>query len=155
MSKLYVTVGVPGSGKSTWIANQSWNDGTVFVSTDQHVEDYAKSVGKTYSQVFKDYMPTAIDLMSRQVIAARKTGVDIVWDQTSTTKAARARKINMLKDWKYEAIAVVFPTPEPEELKRRLASRPGKEIPDSVMKQMINNFSVPTKAEGFNEVIVL
>lgn len=155
MSKLYVTVGVPGSGKSTWIANQSWNDGTVFVSTDQHVEDYAKSVGKTYSQVFKDYMPTALDLMSRQVIAARKTGVDIVWDQTSTTKAARGRKINMLKDWKYEAIAVVFPTPEPEELKRRLASRPGKEIPDSVMKQMINNFSMPTKAEGFNEVIVL
>ena len=155
MPKLYVLVGVPAAGKSTWVANQNWAPGTAFVSTDQHVEDYARKVGKTYSEVFKDYMPTAIDLMSKQVIAARKAGVDIVWDQTSTNKAARARKINMLKDWEYEAIAVVFLTPGPEELKRRLASRPGKEIPDSVMKQMINNFSMPSTAEGFNKVIVL
>lgn len=155
MPKLYVTVGVPGSGKSTWIASQTWNPGTVFVSTDQHVEDHARKLGKTYSEVFADYMPTAIDLMSKQVIAARKAGVDIVWDQTSTTKAARARKFNMLRGFNYEAIAVVFPTPEPVELQRRLASRPGKEIPEHVMRQMINNFSMPTQAEGFAKVIVL
>jgi hypothetical protein len=36
-----------------------------------------------------------------------------------------------------------------------LASRPGKEIPDHVMRQMINNFSMPTQAEGYAKVIVL
>jgi predicted kinase len=155
MPKLYVTVGVPGSGKSTWIANQKWNPGTVFVSTDQHVEDHARKLGKTYSEVFADYMSTAVRLMSQQVIAAREAGVDIVWDQTSTTEGARARKFNMLRGYNYEAIAVVFPTPEPAELQRRLASRPGKEIPDHVMRQMINNFSMPDLDEGFAEVIVL
>lgn len=155
MPKLYVTVGVPASGKSTWIANQTWPEGTVFVSSDQHVENYARSVGKTYSEVFKDYMPTAIDLMCQQVVAAREAGADIVWDQTSTNRKARARKFNMTKGYGYEAIAVVFPVPEPAELQRRLDSRPGKEIPDFVMRDMINNFSMPTVAEGFKEIILL
>jgi gluconate kinase len=56
----------------------------------------------------------------------------------------------MLPD--YEHIAVVFRTPEPEELARRLASRPGKNIPDHVMRSMIDNFEMPTLDEGFTQV---
>lgn len=151
MPKLYVLVGVPGSGKSTWIANQRWDmANTAFISTDNHVEDYAKSVGKTYNEVFKDYMPTAVDLMTKDVIAARKAGKDIVWDQTSTTVASRKRKFRMLPD--YYAIAVVFPTPEIEELSRRLDNRPGKNIPHYVMDRMIEGFDEPTEDEGFAEI---
>jgi predicted kinase len=152
MPKLYVLVGVPGAGKSTWVANQEWTN-TAFISTDKFVDEYAQSVGKTYSEVFEGYMPTAINLMTKEVIEARNAGKDIVWDQTSTSRAARARKLNMLKG--YEAIAVVFETPKPEELAKRLASRPGKNIPDHVMKQMINNFSMPSKKEGFNKIMVV
>ena len=56
----------------------------------------------------------------------------------------------MLPD--YEHIAVVFKTPEPEELARRLASRPGKNIPAHVMRSMIDNFEMPTLDEGFTQV---
>jgi glycopeptide antibiotics resistance protein len=63
LNKLYVLIGVPGSGKSTWIKNQKWTDTCVIVSTDEFVEEYAKSVGKTYSEVFNDYMSTAVSLM--------------------------------------------------------------------------------------------
>ena len=42
MNKLYVLIGVPGSGKSTWIKNQEWAKDCVVVSTDEFVEDYAK-----------------------------------------------------------------------------------------------------------------
>jgi gluconate kinase len=56
----------------------------------------------------------------------------------------------MLPD--YEHIAVVFKTPEPEELARRLASRPGKNIPDHVMRSMIDNFEMPDTEEGFTQV---
>ena len=151
MPKLYVLVGVPCAGKSTWIANQRWDmANTVFVSTDNHVEAYAKSVGKTYNEVFKDYMPTAVDLMTKDVIAAREAGKDIVWDQTSTTLASRKRKFRMLPD--YYAIAVVFPTPEINELSRRLGSRPGKNIPHYVMNRMIEGFDEPTEDEGFAEI---
>ena len=147
--RCYQMIGVPGSGKSTWIKNQDWALGLTVVSTDSFVEDYAKTQGKTYSEVFDDYMPTAVDLMSKVVVHAREHGHDIIWDQTSTTVKSRARKFRMLPD--YEHIAVVFKTPEKEELARRLASRTGKNIPDHVMRSMINHFEMPTEEEGFRE----
>jgi len=150
MAKCYQLIGVPGAGKSTWIGNQPWAKDCVIVSTDHHVEAYAKSVSKTYNEVFKDYMPTAVDLMAKDVVKAREQGKDIIWDQTSTTINSRRRKFNMLRD--YEHIAVVFATPEMAELKRRLASRPGKNIPSEVMVQMIKGFQMPTVDEGFIEI---
>jgi predicted kinase len=150
MAKCYQLVGVPGSGKSTWIKNQEWTNNCAIVSTDEFVEDYAKEVGSTYSEVFDDYMPTAVKLMADKVVRAREVSKDIIWDQTSTGVKARARKFNMLPD--YEHIAVVFKTPEPDELSKRLASRPGKNIPDHVMRSMIENFEMPTEDEGFTEI---
>ena len=150
MKKLYVMVGVPASGKSTWIKDQIWALGLTIVSTDAFVEDYARSQGKTYSEVFDEYMPTAVELMAEQVIRARELGHDIIWDQTSTTIATRAKKLRMLPD--YYAIAVVFRTPDRDTLDRRLISRPGKSIPRHVVDNMINNWEEPTEDEGFKEI---
>jgi predicted kinase len=143
-------VGVPGSGKSTWISNQEWSNDCVIVSTDDFVQAYARSVGKTYSEVFDEFMPEAVNLMAKQVVEARELGKDIIWDQTSTTVKSRARKFNMLRD--YEHIAVVFETPSRIELRRRLDSRPGKEIPNAVVEGMIMSFEMPTEEEGFKEI---
>ena len=150
MPKCYQLIGVPGAGKSTWTQSQQWILGMEYVSTDHHVEVYAESVGKTYSEVFTEYMPTAVELMAQEVRTAREAGRDIIWDQTSTTIASRARKFNMLPD--YYHIAVVFPTPEHKELMRRLASRPGKDIPDHVIASMIASWEEPTEEEGFKEI---
>jgi predicted kinase len=150
MPTLYVLVGVPGSGKSTWIRNQIWALGLTVVSTDAFVEQEAQRQGKTYSDVFDDYMPTAVKLMAEQVVWAREAGHDIIWDQTSTTVASRRKKFKMLPG--YHAVAVVFPTPEPAELERRLASRPGKNIPWNVMQGMISSLKLPTEEEGFDEI---
>jgi predicted kinase len=150
MPKCYQLIGVPCAGKSTWIKNQIWMLGLTVVSTDTFVEDYARAQGKTYSEVFKDYMPQAVELMAEQVVRARELGHTIIWDQTSTTIASRTRKFRMLPD--YEHIAVVFTTPGIDVLKERLASRPGKEIPWEVVQGMIDNFEMPTEEEGFTEI---
>jgi len=150
MSKCYQLVGVPGSGKSTWVKDQDWMLGLTIVNTDSFVEDYARAQGKTYSEVFVDYMPTAIDLMVEQVVFAREHGHTIIWDQTSTTVKSRARKFRMLPD--YEHVAVVFRTPNLDELKKRLASRPGKDVPWEVVQGMIDNWEDPTEQEGFTEI---
>ena len=150
MPKCYQLVGVPGSGKSTWVSNQDWVKDCAMVSTDMWVDLEAERVGKTYSEIFNEYMPHAVRLMANHVELARDKNMDIIWDQTSTTFKSRARKFNMLLD--YEHIAIVFKTPDTEELKRRLASRPGKEIPDDVVQSMINNFEMPTEEEGFKEI---
>ena len=152
MPKCYQLIGVPGSGKSTWIKDQIWALGLTVVSTDAFVEDYARAQGKTYSEVFTDYMPTAVNLMAEQVVRARDLGHTIIWDQTSTTLASRTRKFNMLPD--YEHIAVVFRTPEHKELMRRLASRwdDGKIIPEHIVASMIASWEEPTEEEGFKEI---
>ena len=150
MPKCYQLIGVPASGKSTWINSQNWIGGMEYVSTDHHVHAYAKEQGKTYEEVFKDYMPTAVDLMAAEVVAAREAGRDVLWDQTSTTVKSRARKFNMLPD--YEHIAVVFTTPAIAVLKERLANRVGQPIPWEVVQGMIDNFEYPTNEEGFKEI---
>jgi predicted kinase len=95
-------------------------------------------------------MPTAVDLMAKQVLFARENDHTIIWDQTSTTIASRAKKFRMLPD--YEHIAVVFRTPEHKELTHRLLNRPGKEIPDHVIASMIASWEEPTEEEGFKEI---
>jgi predicted kinase len=152
MAKCYQLVGVPASGKSTWIKEQDWAPDCVVVSTDDFVEAYAREQGKTYSEVFVEYMPTAVKLMADKVVEAREAGKDIIWDQTSTTLISRTRKFNMLPN--YEHIAVVFKTPEHKELMRRLESRwdDGKIIPEHVVASMIASWEEPTVEEGFTQV---
>jgi len=150
MPKCYQLVGVPASGKSTWIKDQDWALGLTVVSTDPFVEDYARAQGKTYSEVFEEYMPRAVELMAQQVVFAREHGHTVIWDQTSTTVKSRERKFRMLPD--YEHIAIVFTTPPMEELNRRLASRPGKIIPPEVVQGMLDNFEMPDETEGFAEI---
>ena len=146
----YQLIGVPAAGKSTWIKDQDWMLGLTIVSTDPFVEDYARAQGKTYTEVFAEYMPTAIGLMAEQVVFSRENGHTVIWDQTSTTVKSRARKFNMLPD--YEHIAVVFRTPNLGVLKERLASRPGKDVPWEVVQGMIDNWEEPTEEEGFTEI---
>ncbi len=150
MPKCYQLIGVPASGKSTWVDAQDWANECVYVSTDKYVEMHAKHQGKTYSEVFKEFMPEAVNLMCQDVIVAREQGKDIIWDQTSTTWTSRRRKFNMLPG--YENIAVVFQTPDEEEHQRRLKTRPGKVIPEDVLFDMVWNFEMPTEDEGFKEI---
>lgn len=153
MPILYVLVGVPGSGKSTWIGHQTFNwDNTVVVSTDIFVERYAMSVGKTYNEVFEDYMPTAIGLMAESAQLAFAEGKDVVWDQTSTTIKTRARKLRMAPDT-YIKIAVVFNTPSLT-VHAKMLDRPGKVIPTEVIQDMVARFEMPTVEEGFDKVII-
>ncbi len=150
MPKCYQLIGVPAAGKSTWISNQDWAKDMPVVCTDSFVEAYAKEQGKTYSEVFDDYMPIAVKLMVNQAKICEANNLDLIWDQTSTTVASRARKFNTLP--RYEHIAIVFRTPNREELDRRLANRPGKVIPQYVVDQMIDGWQEPTEDEGFKEI---
>lgn len=150
MPKCYQLIGVPGSGKTTWCNNQDWTKDCQYISTDKWIDTFARERGETYSQVFQHSMSKAVRLMTDEIITARSVGQDIIWDQTSVTVASRKKKFSMLP--RYEHIAVVFRIPEPEELARRLASRPGKNIPSYVIDSMIRNFEMPTESEDFKEI---
>jgi predicted kinase len=148
--KLYMLIGVPGSGKSTWIANQDWTKDIPVVSSDKFIDEHAAKEGKTYNEVFEDYIKIATHLMENQLLICKANNTDIIWDQTNTSVKSRKAKLAKLEG--YEKIAVVFRTPEKEELDKRLAQRVGKHIPANVMESMIANLQEPTEEEGFKEI---
>ncbi len=152
MPTLYMLVGVPASGKTTWTKN---NKGSALVaSSDDYIEQQAEKRGTTYSEVFDEYIKAA---NTHAIATARKAfseKVDLVWDQTNLTKNGRRNKLKMVpKD--YKKVAVFFPTPHVDVLKKRLASRPGKDIPDYVISSMIKTIEKPTADEGFDDIIVV
>jgi calcineurin-like phosphoesterase family protein/predicted kinase len=146
---LYVLVGVPGSGKSTWAKKH--HSEAILISTDHYVEKIAAEKNSTYSEVFDSAIQPAIASMLGDVLIAEGSSSDVVWDQTSVNVKSRAKKFEYFKNHRF--VAVVFETPPMEELKKRLASRPGKHIPDGVLASMIKNFQEPTLDEGFAEII--
>jgi len=149
MPKLYMLIGLPASGKSTWIAAQDWTRDCVLVSTDKLIDIEAGRQDKTYNQVFSSYIDTATKLMNNDVCEAVAAGKDIIWDQTNTSRKSRKAKLAMAPG--YHKIAVVFAIPEDSEWQRRLASRPGKSIPDAVLKAMATGLQLPTEDE-FDEI---
>lgn len=155
MSKpvLYMLVGVPCAGKSTWVQWQMEDEKNYYVaSTDRLLEIYASMRGATYNDVFKEHIGYAEKAMMTHIKDAVMYGYDIVWDQTNLTRKSRAKKLAMIPDH-YEKIALVFSTPERDELFRRLDSRPGKTIPEHIINNMIDSLEVPTKDEGFDIVM--
>lgn len=148
--KLYMLIGVPGSGKSTWIENQDWTQDIPVVSSDRFIDYYAAKEGKTYNDVFADYVKIATKLMDNQVEICKANNTNIIWDQTNTSVKSRKAKLAKLEG--YKKIAIVFKTPEKEELDKRLAQRVGKHIPTHVMESMIANLEMPSEEEGFEEI---
>jgi predicted kinase len=155
MPKLYMLIGVPGAGKSTWLAQQpfDWNR-TVILSTDAIIERRAAAQGKTYDQVFRKEIKSATAEMYRNLADAVTQGADLIWDQTNVTAAARTKKLAMVPD-EYERVAVMFRTPDRAEHERRLASRAGKTIPANVIAGMISQLEPATEAEGFDQIITV
>lgn len=152
---LYMLVGVPGSGKSTWIDrhldHRDAQENVYVASTDDYIELIASSQNKTYNEVFKDFIKDAEKVMYQGVRFATENNMDIIWDQTNLTRKARAKKLIVIPDH-YEKIAMVFKTPEESELQRRLASRPGKTIPEYILGPMIESLEWPEFDEGFDVI---
>ena len=152
MPTLYMLVGVPASGKTTWTKN---NRGSALVaSSDDYIEQQAEKLGSTYSDVFDKFIKAANTHAIETARKAFSNKVDLIWDQTNLTKTGRRNKLKMVpKD--YKKVAVFFPVPHTDVLKKRLVSRPGKNIPDYVMSSMIKTIEKPSKEEGFDEIITV
>lgn len=145
-----IMVGLPYSGKSTWIRKNL--SGWPVVSSDMFIENIAEVQGKTYSEVFSDTIDSAISAMNtfrKQLVNKRRS---FVHDQTNLTAKKRGGLFRDL--YGYHIVAVCFDIPE-ELHRERIASRPDKHVPDHVMESMRKNFEIPTLDEGFDEIIMV
>ena len=151
MPKCTILVGVPGSGKSTWLI-ENRPKGAWVVSTDNIIEGLADDYGFTYNDIFKETIRFADMAMVARMLDAAARGNDLYIDRTNMSAKSRMQFINKLKKYGYEFECVVFPTPDPEEWKRRLDSRPGKTIPQEAINRMVSLYEEPTEQEGFSKI---
>jgi predicted kinase len=151
MPKLYMLVGVPAAGKSTWIDGHN-KSAMMVASSDAYLDRIAANQGKTYNDVFADNIKAANQHAHQVAQQAFDLGLDLIWDQTNLNRKSRAPKLAMVPDH-YEKIAVYFPTPDKPEHDRRLANRPGKSIPHNILMGMIRGLEKPTHDEGFDEIM--
>lgn len=154
--QLYVLIGLPGSGKSTWTEKflaLNQKEEYVIVSSDAIIERYAKERGQTYSEVFSDVSGFAMKEMSAVADNAFKNKLNVIWDQTNMSIKKRKSILQRAKG--YNKIAVDFDVSD-RELQRRLderAANTGKFIPKSVIDSMAKSYDAPTKDEGFDQII--
>lgn len=155
--KFIMLVGVPGSGKSTWTLNfmsgmarlADSTEGWAVLSSDNYIADKAAEEGKTYDEVFDDYIKESFTQMNLDLKKAVADKKNIIWDQTNLSAKTRSGKLRNIPKH-YEKIAIVFPTPA--DIDVRLKSRPGKTIPKHIVESMAKSFEMPTVEEGFDIV---
>lgn len=149
MPTFYMMVGVPASGKSTWITNRKHN--AMVVSTDNLIEAYAADHNMTYNEVFKEQIKIATEVVKVEARRAFAAGKDVIWDQTNLTVRSRKSKLDMVPKH-YIKVAVYFATPDEHVWRQRLEGRPGKTIPWHILDSMVEMLEMPTPEEGFDEI---
>jgi len=161
--KLYILVGPPAIGKSTWV---SFNAPDAYViNRDEVVDQVREPHGLRYSEMFTPQnlgrFRNEIEKIHREKMAgAVSSGKDIVVDMTNMGIKARRRAMAAIRghESEYEKVAVVFDHRGKEEMvwdsiERRAKKLGDKMVPYSVVADMFKRFEMPTKAEGFDQII--
>lgn len=152
-----VMVGLPGLGKSTLIEGMYKPDAFIY-STDAEIERRSAFNGWTYDQGFAEFIEPATQYMNEKLEFAIRSKQDIIWDQTNLGVGKRKRIINRMKQAGYQVRCECIIPPEAGWLDdqkvwaNRLRNRPGKTIPQNILTNMIESFTVPSADEGFDMI---
>lgn len=158
---VFILIGVPASGKSTFRDKLVIKKpGVVVVSSDDYIEQKAADRGITYDEAFNDHVGDAtasVQAAFRQAINRGEPRVLV--DRTNLTPKSRKQWLDKARKSGYDLHAIVFHPPsnadEIAEWNRRLRNRPGKTIPRNVLDSMVQSFTLPQPEEGWATVVHL
>lgn len=147
-----ILIGPPLSGKTTWI-RENLNDVEV-ISRDEILMDVYGS--RNYTEAFKNVNQKKVDkVLNDTFIRLNNEKKNVVVDMTHMGSKRRRMNLNYFSD-DYYKLGVIFPILSDEEYKRRNEKRKleeNKDIPESVIKNMISNYQNIKPIEGFDKVI--
>jgi predicted kinase len=153
---IHILVGLPGTGKSTWMRSYIRDNNATIISSDDIIEEYGKLHGLNYNEAYRLVNFKNIEHeMQRRYKEAVAAGSNIIIDRTNMTVKSRRQWLNGVKS--YNKIAVIFlldDNTHRERLSFR-AKTEGKTIPNSVIDSMARSYVCPTKEEGFDQIITI
>lgn len=137
-SRCEVTVlaGLPGSGKSTWIAANAGD--TPVVSLDDIRDELDVAPGENQSAVVVAAYERARAFLRR--------GESFVWNATNVSRLLRGKVIDLAADYRAR-VRVVYVEPPIPLIRERNRGR-AKHVPERVWDRMFDKLDVPTLAEA-------
>ena len=144
----FITIGIPGCGKSTWIKNQQFPPNeTVTVSMDDIREELT---GDTSDQ--SRNAEVAGIAKSRYQKALQNETPIVIWDATNVQRKYRRELIQTAKNNGYKVVGVWFDIPL-EVAKVRNSERE-RVVPEHVLDRMYMslNQNPPSRDEGFDVI---
>lgn len=151
---IHLMVGLPYSGKSTYIRNHPSLSALTVVDSDSYIEKKANERKTSYNAIFDALIDEATTYRDWLAEVCFKKDRSFVVDQTNLTKATRAPLVEAARKHGYRIVAYDFQLPADEsQLLARRTQRSDKVIPISVLAEMIASHERPNEEEGFTEII--
>lgn len=158
MNTVYILIGLPGSGKTTWASKKCFNEeNTIIVSRDA-----LRSMIKANKYVFdKKYESLICQINDDAFYTALRGEFDIILDETNISMIRRKSLVSIIKEYdffyknKTKIVYVMF-TEQTNNLENRMKEDRGysKETWNNVINLMKNNFDYPDKQyEEYDELI--
>jgi len=145
---MYVLIGLPGSGKSTFIQGTDCD----VISRDEFIESMGE--GDTYNEKFNNVDQEEVDkVFNRAYVDILRGDNDVIIDKTNLSKKSRRRFVADAKQRNMKKVAIISATSISECIERN-TTRDGKNIPDYVISGMANRFTFPMGDE-FDEVKIM
>lgn len=152
---LLLMVGVPLSGKSTWLRENISDDiDVVVISRDQIIMDLYGS--DNYNEAYANVDSKAVDkLLYKTIMDAYNDKSNVILDMVNVTKKRRNKSLSYFRK-SYTKVALVFPVLDMDVYALRNSERivnENKRISKGVMDMMIESYVYPTIDEGFDLII--
>ena len=129
-------LGIPYSGKSTFIEKHSCLSGMPVVSLDDEVMTLT---GGDYSR-WAEVVTLANQRLEEKLNGLINQHQSFVIDKTNVSQIERQTLIARLKSEGYQLAAIVLDVPDETVLKERILKRTQKRIPTEVMERMKANY---------------
>ena len=152
-------IGLPGSGKSTWIKNffaKGVSTQYAIISSDDLLMQWAQRDGVSYDEIHATHATDAGTAIYGKMLGCIKGRYSMIIDQTNMTKAIRESKLSAFPP-EYKKIAVVLQVPMDVVLSRQQNHDRldvGKTIPREVTDLFAEQYEPPEETE-FDEIIVV